>query len=317
MSTTAEDLRGTARRLSDLLDIYDRFIHGWPYQNGPVSTEIGTELLKQDTEASESVTRTGMELVNEVTALYHRARDAQAAYIQQTRARGQDDWSQIVSDTKPIRQTILRVHVAGFGIGPDTGAPGYTVPKALSPAYRVSMNRGASPVTYEKRITQYRTVADRFDIDPDVVYHPGSGHDVSLSRAFPDNQVVYADIDTPAMATLSHEGYAAQGADATGYTLGDGTDVIVFRNAGLLEEAVVDANLRPGGWVLANDHLESARHVARIDSLELVGIVPDEWPVKWKSVETGSFKPDCTRSRQKESYERWSPLDLYVFRDEA
>lgn len=323
MSTTAEDLRGTAGRLSDLLDIYDRFIHGWPYQNRPVSTEIGTELLKQDTEASESVTRTGMELVNEVTALYHRARDAQAAYIQQTRARGQDDWSQIVSDTKPIRQTILRVHAAGFGIDPDTGAPGYTVPKALSSAHHVSMNRGTSPVTYEERVTQYRAIADRFDIDPDVVYHPGSGHDVSLSKAFPDSQVEYADIDTPTMADLSRAGYTAHGTDGAGYVIAGGADMIVFRNAGLLEEAVVETNLRSGGWVVANDHLESARHLTQLDSLRLVGVVPDEWPGDSPPVEilrterrdSVPIRGDSTCAKHSpRQIERGSPLSMYVFR---
>ncbi|WP_435066301.1 hypothetical protein, partial [Halobaculum sp. EA56] len=58
--------------------------------------------------------------------------------------------------------------------------------------------------------------------------------------------------------------------------------------AGLLEEAIVAGNLQSGGWVLANDHLKSARHLARMDPLKLVGVVPDAW--------TGSSAPVETRN---------------------
>lgn len=53
-------------------------------------------------------------------------------------------------------------------------------------------------------------------------------------------------------------------------------DPVLFRNAGVPEESVVEADLRAGGWVLANDYLTSASHQFEVDRLELVGVVPDD-----------------------------------------
>jgi len=82
------------------------------------------------------------------------------------------------------------------------------------------MNGGSSPVTFEDRVTQYVAFADRFDVSPDVVYYPGSGHDVSLSEAFPESRVIYADVDEAAMSDLDRAGYEAVGTDAAAYELG-------------------------------------------------------------------------------------------------
>jgi hypothetical protein len=183
------------------------------------------------------------------------------------------------------------------------------------------MNAGSSPVTFADRVTQYRAVTNQFGIDADVVYHPGSGHDVSPSVAFPEGEVTYVDVDVAAMDDLAAAGYTARWADATAYTVGGGADVIILRNAGLIEEAIVERNIRAGGWVLANDHLESARHVAAMDRMELVGVVPDDWPGDTPRIETTDLHPFHIEREGKMSPQadptNWtgSPLDLYVFRE--
>jgi len=314
MAVTVHDLRDRADRLLDALDVYDRFVDGWPHERGSVPPEVEAYLTQRDGEARESDTQTGVVLASDVTDLYYEAREAEATYVQQARERDRKDWSRVVAETEPVREAARTVHTAGYGTDPETGEPGYVLPKELCPAYLVSMNASSSPVTYDDRVAQYRAVADRFDLSPEVVYHPGSGHDVSPSGAFPDSRVVYADVDAAAMDDLNRAGYEAHTADATGYELTGGADVMVFRNDGLFGEAIVAANLRAGGWVLANDHLESARHVARLDSLELVGVVPDEWAGDSPSVETVRAKGT---PRSTPPFERWSPLALYVFRNEG
>jgi len=201
------------------------------------------------------------------------------------------------------------------------------LPHKLCPASLVSMNDGSSPVTFEDRVVQYRAVADRFDLSPEIVYHPGSGHDVSLSEAFPGSRVVYVDIDVTAMVDLNQAGYGAVGTDATAYELEKEADAIVFRNAGLMEEPIVEANLRTGGWVVANDHLESATHLMGLPSLDLVGVVPDIWSGSSpdiESVDSYSFEDHRrisetdrtgTNTESVRLFEHGSSLDLYVFRN--
>jgi hypothetical protein len=323
MTVTVEDLRATAERLVDALDAYDRLVEGWPYESTAVPAGVREYLEDREEGACGSAASPATELAVAVEASYHEAREAEAAYVEQARKREDFDWSAVVAATEPVRDAARQVHVAGYGVDPETGEAGYLLPADHCLARRVSMNPGSTPVTYADRVAQYRAVADRFKISPDVVYHPGSGHDVSPSAAFPESRVVYVDVDEAAMDDLSRAGYEAVGADATGYELAAGADVVVFRNAGLVEEAVVDANLRSGGWVLANDHLESARHLARLDALELVGVVPDDWTGKSPPVDAGRLDGYLSRLERPadappdSSPAKGSPLDLYVFRDDG
>ncbi|MFB6084858.1 MAG: hypothetical protein ABEJ94_11515 [Halorientalis sp.] len=318
---TRDDLQAAAERLLDALDAYDRFVDGCLDESATMQS--GVREYFTDSDVIDFVADRSPEevLADAIVDLYYEAREAEGAYVQQAREWGRSDWTTVVAETEPVREAARRVHTAGYGIDSKTGQKDYLLPKELCPARRVSMNDGSSPITYDDRVAQYRAVADQFDLSPEVVYHPGSGHDVSPSAAFPESRVVYVDVDEAAMDDLTDAGYEAVSADATGYELTDGADVIVFRNAGLVEEAVVAANLRRGGWVLANDHLESARHLARLDSLDLVGVVPNDWSGESLSVDTAdldgylSATEGTDDSLSSPPLAKGTPLDLYVFRD--
>lgn len=327
MGVTVDDLSEAAERLSDAIAAYERYLEEWVDEDETVTNE-NTAVIDAEIDPETSL---GVTLTEEVVERYHEARGVQAAYVQQARERERPDWSEVVAETEPLRGAARRVHTAGYSVDPETDEPGYLLPREQCPAARVSMNAGSSPVSFDDRVAQYRAVADHFDLSPEIVYHPGSGHDVSLSAAFSDSRVVYLDIDEAAMADLRRAGYEAVGADAAGYRLSQAADVIVFRNAGLMEEPIVLANLRKGGWVLSNDHLESARHVVRLDDLELVGVVPDDWTGDVPPVETEDLQAYRSRLAAGESgsedapvdlglgsqapESKGSPLDLYVFRD--
>jgi len=321
MAVTRDDLRATAERLLDALDAYNRFIKGRSYESVTVPAGVREHFADRDETAFGADASPEETLANAVVDLYYEVREAEAAYVQQAREQGRSDWATVVVETKPVREATRQVHTAGYGVDPKTGQSDYLLPKELCPARRVSMNDGSSPITYEGRVAQYRAFADKFNPLPEVVYHPGSGHDVSPSAAFSESRVVYVDVDEAAMDDLTRAGYEAVGADATGYELADGADVIVFRNAGLVEEAAVAANLRPGGWVLANDHLESARHLARLDSLDLVGVVPDDWTEESPPVDTSDLDAYLSGTERTDDslssppFGKGTPLDLYVFRD--
>ena len=315
MTVTVEALRNEAARLRDTLDAYEQFVEGWPYEHDTPACEANAAPAQSAEADGSTPVDVGDALATNVETQYYRVNELAGEYVQQVRASGRPDWDRVVAATRPARHACQRVHASGFGIDPETGDPGYILPTSLCPAHRVSMNAGSEPVVYDDRVAQYRAIADHFDLAPDVVYHPGSGHDVSPSRAFADSRVVYADVDAAAMADLRRDGYDAHGADAADFELPGDADVVVFRNAGLLEEGVVAATLRSGGWVVANDHLESASHLARLRDLELVAVVPHDWtgatpPVELVDASDLSSRADDELSPLADR----SPLDLSVFR---
>jgi len=307
MVVTVDDIEYKAAQLLDALAVYDRFVEGWPYECGTIPDDVERYLAEFEGSKSEAETSPGVVLATEIKDLYQEVREVEATYVEQARKRGRSDWSRIVVETEPVRAAAQKVHTAGYGTDPVTGEPGYLLPEEMCPASLVSMNAGSSTVTFEDRVAQYEVFADYFDVSPGVVYHPGSGHDVSPSEAFPESRVVYVDVDEAAMTDLNRSGYDAVSADAAAYEMDERANVIIFRNAGMLEEAIVDANLRAGGWVLANDHLESATHLVRMDSLELVGIIPDTWTGDEPTVDTRDLDAYLSPIETDTEYRKWRP----------
>jgi len=65
------------------------------------------------------------------------------------------------------------------------------------------------------QIVELRAFDKYFELDPDLVYYPGSRMDLTPSIAFPDAQVVYNDIDSYWVDELQQNGFQAVEADAT------------------------------------------------------------------------------------------------------
>lgn len=306
------DLDTAADRLTMVIAAYERFVASEDRKSDfeSLPTELQDILDDVDSKGQQ-----GVALTEIVTDRYYDARETQAKYVQQVRERDRPDWDAVLAATESVREASRKVHTIGPHSRTETGDPHENLPREACPACRVSMNAGSEPVAYDDRVAQYRAVTEHFDISPEVVYHPGSGHDVSPSAAFPEVRVVYVDVDATAMADLREAGYEGAAADAAGYEVKAGADLIVFRNAGLMEEPVVVSNLRAGGWVLANDHLESARHLTALDELELVGVVPDECAGGNPSVVTTDLDAYRTRlaTPPADCRGKGSPLDLYVF----
>jgi len=306
------DLDTAADRLTAALAAYERFVAAEGQKSDFESLPTEPRDILDDTD---SKGRQGIALTEVITDRYYEAREIQAKYVQQVRERDRPDWDAVLAMTESGREASRRVHTIGPHPRTEAGDPHENLSREACPACRVSMNAGSELVVYDDRREQYRAVTAHFDISPEVVYHPASGHDVSPSAAFPEARVVYVDVDAAAMADLREAGYEGVAADAAGYEVKAGADLIVFRNAGLMEEPVVVSNLRAGGWVLANDHLESARHLTALDELELVGVVPDEWLGGDPSVVTTDLNAYRTRltTPPADCRGKGSSLDLYVF----
>jgi hypothetical protein len=326
MITSTGSIERKAAQLQEALAVYGQFIEGWPYDSEPIPAPVDTFLSTREIDRAVSP---GVALATAIREQYHEARELEATYIDQYRDRKRPDWHAFIDETEPLRKAARRVHTAGYEVD-STGESTYRIPPEMCPAHLVSMNANSSPVTFEDRVLQYRAFADRFDVSPDVVQYPGSGHDVSPSDGFPQSRVRYIDVDAAAMADLEQAGYEAVAADAVGYEASECADVIVFRNAGLAEEPIVHRNLRPGGWVLANNHLESAEHLLAMDALDLVGVVPNTWSGDEPAVDTTAVDAYLSPIETDAEYRTWrrdeyragdarpafkkgSHLDLYVF----
>jgi hypothetical protein len=326
MSVTTDDLEARAEQLRDALDIYARLAEDdrAGAELAALPEEIGQHLRKCCGEELDSATPPGVALATEIKELYLAARQLEATYVEQARNQERTDWERVVAETASIRKAAQRVHAAGFEDGADPGESEYALSEEMCPAALVSMNAGSSPVTFEDRVARYEAFASHFDVSPEVVYYPGSGHDVSLSAAFPESRVVYADVDAAAMVDLDHAGYETVRTDATAHELETEADVLVFQNAGLLEEPIVRRNLRADGWVLANDHLESAEHVAALETVNLVGVIPenpvgDGWTVDTSNLDaylsrTESETESADTPNAQSPLRKGTPLDTYVFR---
>lgn len=329
MAVTIEDLQYRADQLLDAMAIYNQFVTSWSDKDETIPDEVEIFAAQFEQRVSEPETSLGKTLTTIVTDRYYEACEARAKYVEETREQGCSNWSRIVEETASVREAIQQVHTTGYRIDPETGERDYLLPSEQCPAQAVSMNTGCSPVTFDDRIAQYRAIVNHFDFSPELIYYPGSGHDVSLSEAFAESRVVYVDVDEAAMADLNCAGYDAVSTDAVAYELDEKADMIVFRNAGVMPEPIVETNLRTSGFVLANDHLESATQLRALDSLELVGIVPDTWVGDIPDIErashqsTGSYKQisesDRTTGKKPSSqlFENGTPLDLYIFQANA
>jgi len=62
MAVTADDLRVIAYQLLDSLDVYDRFVEGWPYEHDAVPNEIVAYLVELDGSTSGAETSPGSRL---------------------------------------------------------------------------------------------------------------------------------------------------------------------------------------------------------------------------------------------------------------
>jgi len=90
-----------------------------------------------------------------------------------------------------------------------------------------------------------------------------------------------------------------------------------------MEEPIVETNLRAGGWVLANDHLESARHQHGWTRSNSLG----SFPIPGRGFPDGQYggfgrvslpaRPgaeDWKQESDEPPLEKGTPLDVYVFR---
>lgn len=119
---------------------------------------------------------------------------------------------------------------------------------------------------------QYRGVADFFDIDPDLVYHPAPRTQVAPSAAFPDPEVLYVDKEGDYTDTLAdHNYYGVQGNAHTfdiEQETGQRADIIVYYDATNVDlEEATEENLAEDGWIISDERYQTAADV--LDDLEM------------------------------------------------
>lgn len=124
---------------------------------------------------------------------------------------------------------------------------------------------------FENRVDSYCAGAEAFGIKPEIVYEPANGSDVSTATAFPEAEVLFAEVNSAAVEQLSSEGYNIRDADAEALEIDENVDLAVFRNAAINAQKVL--NLNPADYVFANDYLNNASEVDDHKDYELLGVI--------------------------------------------
>ncbi|MFB6145493.1 MAG: hypothetical protein ABEJ99_03230 [Candidatus Nanohaloarchaea archaeon] len=154
----------------------------------------------------------------------------------------------------------------------------------------------AETSSWENRVNQYQAAAEELGIEPELVYEPANGADTSTPEAFPEADVLFAEIAEHNAEAVNEEGYDVVLADAEELALSRTPDLVVFRNSAMDETRALENN--SAEYVFANNWLGSASNIAEMDEYEMVGTI--------RQNETYFKKADSVEAGE-------TPDDLYVF----
>ncbi len=106
------------------------------------------------------------------------------------------------------------------------------------------------------------------------VIHAGCGSDGNVGEVFGKEHVLGLDISLEAVESYKNNGLNAIQASSETYVSEKPIDVLVFWNPGPTTKHLVD-QVRRGGYVLANNWLDSANVLHEFEELELIGGIAD------------------------------------------
>lgn len=168
----------------------------------------------------------------------------------------------------------------------------------------------ANPSTYtsEQVVEMYKQVQDflerEYGFQPESVFEPSNGLDISASQVFEDPEVIYVNPGKETVGKLEEEDCRVVQTSPNEINLDFEPDLSIFRNTVFDESDVLRTN--PSDYVMANNHTDAAQNVHRREDYTLIGIVDQE-----------------SREFEKQSHVSDVSLDgqlfddnLYVFRNE-
>jgi len=103
---------------------------------------------------------------------------------------------------------------------------------------------------------------------PRVLY-PGCDTDVTVADVFGKDTVDHLDLNNDSMATLKKEGYRVFACNSEKYQSAEPYDLIVFWNSGSTPGSLLE-QIKPGGYVLANNYHGSANIISENLGFELI-----------------------------------------------
>jgi len=144
-------------------------------------------------------------------------------------------------------------------------------------------------------VAKYSLFKEKLQPKADVVYHPCGANDISPSEVFPDSRVIYVDIDEKAIEALKESGVEAHVASALNFDPGN-VDVLILLNPNISPD-IPASHVIQGGFILSNDHQNTASHLYRNGGYELKAVIRDSRDQKiiydtenledcWKEVDT-------------------------------
>jgi len=126
----------------------------------------------------------------------------------------------------------------------------------------------------EEEVAALKTFDRELNPRKDLILYPSCATDVSPSAAFPENRVVYVDIDEPSIDALKKAGYEAVNQSALDYDPGTPIDVLILYNQAIRVKTLL-AKVRDGGFVICNNYHQAASETKADDQFEFIGAVSE------------------------------------------
>ncbi|NMI76838.1 hypothetical protein GLT92_00270 [Nanohaloarchaea archaeon] len=143
--------------------------------------------------------------------------------------------------------------------------------------------------SYQTEIEQYKISMDKIDANPNFIYEPACGFNVSIAKAFPYAEILFADIKNKKVENVNRAGYNVVRADAEELALSENPDITVLKRAAFDVTRALENN--KSDYVFANNRFHKAIEIEEMESHELIGKV-GESQIEWEESETVNKNED-------------------------
>ncbi len=121
------------------------------------------------------------------------------------------------------------------------------------------------------RDLRFKTFINILKPKMDVVYYPCSNNDITPSTSFPNNHIIYVDIDKNVVDSLKSSGYDAIQASATEYNPGP-VDILIMLNP-VISPQVPISHIAENGYVICNDYHHTATELRENPEFQMKSVI--------------------------------------------
>jgi len=129
------------------------------------------------------------------------------------------------------------------------------------------------PQVSENLVKDFELFKEAFHPKADSIYYPCCGQDVSISKAFPESDIVFLDMNHSVVEALRKEKHSAVEAPVEEYQLEKKADILLLLNPQVAPSKEIIDNLRDAGYVLCNNYHSTATFFKNEKDFKISGVI--------------------------------------------